>query len=468
MIYITIHGGINEIGGNKILLEDKGHDVKVFLDFGKSFKAISKYYQFPFHRPQTISELIEIGAIPLIENLYSVEVEKKKNFDFSRDPEPPIQGVVVSHGHMDHVGHITLLSRRTKIYMGYCCHKIFNAYGKVSRAYSVDTIFDGIEHNICDFRTGEIIRIGELEIKPIHVDHSIPGAYGFIVFTSEGPIIYTGDFRLHGSTGLTEDFINSIEDLRYDTKILCLITEATHIDFSGYVSEDEVERKLSELFSRINGNIIADFSRTDIDRFFSFLYAAKRTGRKLVIDWKRYIIIREILEARLKRKYTVKDFEVDPDILVIAKEKERYYYLEEKKLFERLPEDKKITISEIAKRDNLIMVLSTRSTSALAEIGFPRSCVYIMASSEPFSEESEITFEKVKNWLEILGVPIYYIHASGHIQPLDLREFINRVQPRIVIPVHSEKPLLLKNFIRKFKWIIPTKGERIKISSLEL
>ena len=58
------------------------------------------------------------------------------------------------------------------------------------------------------FRTNDKIRIDSLEIEPIHVDHSVPGAYGFVIHTSEGPIVYTGDFRMHGlHSERTKDFI---------------------------------------------------------------------------------------------------------------------------------------------------------------------------------------------------------------------------------------------------------------------
>jgi mRNA degradation ribonuclease J1/J2 len=56
-----------------------------------------------------------------------------------------------------------------------------------------------IKRKIETFTTGGKFKIGSLEVEPIHVDHSVPGVYGFIIYTSESPIVYPGDIRLHGT-----------------------------------------------------------------------------------------------------------------------------------------------------------------------------------------------------------------------------------------------------------------------------
>jgi len=82
------------------------------------------------------------------------------------------------------------------------------------------------------FRTGDNIRFGNVEVEPVHVDHSIPRAYGFVVHTSNGAIIYTGDFRHHGAKReMTDDFVHIASEA--DPKVV--VTEATNMT-GAYVS----------------------------------------------------------------------------------------------------------------------------------------------------------------------------------------------------------------------------------------
>lgn len=449
-VRVTIYGGAGEVGGNKILLEDLGYGVAVFLDFGKSFSRYARFFHPPYFTPRSLDELMRVGMLPELKGLYSDE------------EEPPIDAVVISHAHMDHVGHAGLLRTDVPIYMGACAERIVRAYSTVYRHYGVEGP-PTERHDVRTFRTGDKLRLHGVDIEPIHVDHSIPGAYAFIIHTSVGPVVYTGDFRMHGTADLTRDFISAVEELTYDTKVRCLITEATHIDFSGYITELEVEQKLTEVLRRFDGNVIVDFSKTDIDRFYSVLSACRRTGRTLVIDWRRYYLVRAILECPgLKKDLTPSDMDADPQIKVMVRDWKRNIPARDR-LIDRLGDDKLIHVRDFRSRKDLVLATPVRGPGMIRELGFPESTLYVLASSEPISEEEEITFEKLRSWLELCGIPIYHIHASGHVHPLDLRDFIRRVKPELVVPVHSEHPILLANFIREFSWAIPEQGATIEI-----
>jgi len=136
--------------------------------------------------------------------------------------EPDIDAVLLTHAHADHADYISFLHEDIPIYMGDTCHLILKALEeRSSRTLEKEVLSfrtrpynrkePPIERTVNTFRTGDKFKVGSLEVEPIHVDHSVPGAYGFIIYTSEGPIAYTGDIRLHG----TKSLIDLLQDVYY-------------------------------------------------------------------------------------------------------------------------------------------------------------------------------------------------------------------------------------------------------------
>jgi ribonuclease J len=111
----TFYGGVNEIGGNKILLEDK--DTKVFLDFGKGFSRRAKFFE-EYINPRVangIEDFLTMGLLPDIKGLYRDDLMKMAEREIL---EPEVDAVLLTHAHSDHADYISFLHEKIPIYMG--------------------------------------------------------------------------------------------------------------------------------------------------------------------------------------------------------------------------------------------------------------------------------------------------------------------------------------------------------------
>ncbi|MFW9882072.1 MAG: hypothetical protein ACFFG0_54100 [Candidatus Thorarchaeota archaeon] len=110
---LTFYGGVNEIGGNKILLSQ--NETSIFLDFGKSYKRENEYFEFPLLQPSNFGDLLKTEMIPEIEGLYRY-YNYKGEYDYNgpigviKQPEErKFNAICLSHAHMDHYGYFGLL-----------------------------------------------------------------------------------------------------------------------------------------------------------------------------------------------------------------------------------------------------------------------------------------------------------------------------------------------------------------------
>jgi len=433
---LTFYGGVNEIGGNKILLQDR--DVKVFFDFGMSFALKKQYYSPPFLSPKSEKSLQELGILPKIEGIY---IDEKS---------PEIDAVFISHAHMDHSAYISFINRQIPVYCGETTKIILQALSEMRRA---DLEFNVENITFKPFRTGDSIAIDHLKIEPIHVDHSVPGAYGFIIHTTNGAVVYTGDFRAHGAKPeMTSDFVEKAKE----AEPVAVVTEATNMTGASVSSEGEVENKLNSIVGQADGIVLADFAYTDVDRFNSFYRIAKKNGRCLAVSLKQAYLLNAL---RRDKGLRLPDLN-DENILIFRKSKKKYDKWESQ-IMEKYP-DKIVDVFEVSKQQcKAVLAMSFYDLEELVEIQPEAGSCHILSASEPFNEEMEIDFERLVNWLRHYGLPQYHVHVSGHIMPLQLKAILKEINAAKIFPVHTENAELFVSFMRDLKGkVILTEKEK--------
>jgi len=426
---LTFFGGVNEIGGNKILLQDR--DTRVFFDFGMSFAMKKQFYSPPFLSPKSEKSLQELGILPQIAGVYK----------FDQSP-PEVDAVFISHGHLDHSAYLSFIKREIPVHCGETTRIILQALSEIRRA---DLEFSVSDIEFKAFRTGKKITVDNLEIEPFHVDHSVPGAYGFLIHTSNGTVVYTGDFRDHGAKPeMTRDFVENAKK----AEPTAIITEATNMTGASVSSETEVESKLNSIVAETDGVVLAEFAYSDVDRLNSFFHIAKKNQRCLAVSLKQAYL----LEALRKDKGLSVPALADEGILIFRKSKKRFDKWENQ-LIERYDKQNKIfDVFEVSKQQcKVILAVSFYDFEELVPLQPAAGSCYVLSASEPFNEEMEIDYERLSNWLRHYGLPQYHVHVSGHIMPLRLKTALKAINAKRIFPVHTENADLFAKFMRDLK-----------------
>ena len=464
MTSLSFYGGIGEVGGNKILLEDKG--TKIFIDFGKSFTKLGTYFQ-EFVQPRKsngLGDYLDLGILPDINGLYRNDLVVHYG---STPKEADFQGVLISHAHADHVDYVTFLHKDIPIYMGKTTKGIlqalFEMQGRRDRQV-LDFKEQGsaynsvpIKRDIREFNSGTKFKIDSLEILPIHVDHSIPGAYGFIIYTSSGPIVYTGDLRLHGTKPqMTREFVDAAKK----EKPIALLAEGTHIkDSPKDESEDKVFNDGLGVVSRESSFVFADFNPRDVDRLRTFYNIAKRTNRKFVINLKTAPLLKYFHKFPALE---IPNFD-DPDVILCKTKLYTGTFADNDYRgfadYVGLP-NTKTTIEIGQEPQKYLCAMGFYNFPQLIDMKI-KDGTYIHSASEPWTEEQTFGVERRDSWVNHFGLANEQIHCSGHASRTDLFDIVKEIDASMLYPIHSGHPEEYKGVVNNITF--PEEGKTYMI-----
>jgi len=318
------------------------------------------------------------------------------------------------------------------------------------------------EHKFRTFRTGKRVRVGGLNIEPVHVDHSVPGAYGFIVHSSAGSLVYTGDLRLHGPMAhMTSDFAEKAE--RCSPAVM--VSEGTRISPKEEAlihSESRVKSEGNAVVANTSKLVVVAFYSRDVDRFKTFHEIAKINERKFVIPIK---LAHLLYKLKTDPKLKIPDVMKDETILFYKKRKksgefaESDYYVWERPFLEKAVNYEYVHQNQSKVLFNLDLVGFAELIDIKPSVGGH----FIHSMSEPFSEE-DVSSEVMQNWLEHYGLHFHQIHASGHCPKRDLLHMVNTIKPRRLIPVHTEHPQLFKELFKNVDVKLAERGKTFEIT----
>ena len=528
-VSVILYGGVGEVGGNIVYVHDAKYNSHILFDLGRSFRQQAKFYSWPDKPSRSVEvELIKTEILPVIRTPAGNEIDcyarlqleeilvpygargkqiavKHRTETKYKIIEPktksPITDVFVSHSHSDHVGFVPLLRGDIKITLSRVARAFFQGFHDVVGKDSLETKLYLTEeclnarareeltprHEYNDFsvsRYGRAFKIPrtntDLDIYAHPVDHSVPGADGYIADTSAGSIVYTGDFRTHGKARiLTEKFVEVVKEF---APIKALICEGTNLGEAKVFSEDDVKKCASDITKKSlqlgNRLVLVEVLQADIDRVRTFCEVAKDHGFLPLVTLRLANYLHEL--GRIEPQFNIagaplpllgdhlSDYKRSYSLGIFVRRRHPGW---RSKVFRKLEDaygDFMIDATQVVKETKTgtrkYLIIDTGEIDII-DLKPPPGTICILSTSEPFTEETEFDFERWKHQLALFGIMLYHIHASGHIHPLELLRVVKEINPKIVIPIHTEYPDMFKEILTgtNIEVRIPKKGVPIEI-----
>ncbi len=397
-------GGLGEIGKNITLYE---YDGDMFLiDCGMSF-------------PDEDTPGIDI-VIP--------------DFTYILENKDKIKGLVVTHGHEDHIGAIPYLLKNfnlpiyaTRLTIGLIEGKL-KEHGLLSSA-KLNTV-----------KPGDVVKLGKFSVELIHVNHSIPDAVAFAVTCGAGTVVHMGDFKIDSTP--IDDYVIDIGRLAELGKngVLALLSDSTNAERPGFTSSERiVGESFANLFKKAKDHriIVATFS-SNIHRIQQIIDEAVKCKRKVAVSGK--------------------------SMLNVVNVAAQLGYL-------KIPENVLIDIEMIKNYEAKQLVIVTTGSqgeplSALHRIAFsehrqveiiPGDMFIISATPIPGNEKlvSKVINELMKRGANVVYEKMYDVHVSGHACQEELKLIMSVVKPKYMIPLHGEQKHLMKHAMLASQMGIP-------------
>jgi ribonuclease J len=413
---ITVHRGLNEIGGTCVELEHNA--CRIILDLGIPLTKTGGEEQDAAALAQPS---FENGILPVIDGLYANE-------------KPKVNAVLLSHAHLDHYGLMDFINEDIPVYMSADSKAIIET-GNIFWRKNMRQVKLLPHCRIFNYWTP--FEIGPFRITPFLIDHSGYGSSAFLIESGGKKVFYTGDFRGHGNKQKT--FLNLLKEDRLKG-VDVLITEGTTLG-NGHNeslrSETHVKAQITTILISHQDVAFNMCSVSNIDMFVSIFNAAKIAGKEIVTD-----LYQHYLLTTLKQRYPQSGLPPfnDDHIRIFYTQSQAKSLVSAYGSSELLYKykSKKIDRDEIVKnRKNLLIRLSMYEMSKLAgkmqQEGPLNNALFIYSMWHGYLNKQKSFMEFTNRY----NMKLKEIHTSGHAFKKDIMKLINSIKPKMILPVHT-------------------------------
>ena len=387
-------GGLNEIGKNMTVFECS-NDMFI-LDCGLAF-------------PDADMPGVDI-VIP--------------DFTYVERNQEKIRGIVITHGHEDHIGGLAYLLKKINVPV----YATRLTIGLIEGKLKEQGIFGKVNLNIVEPK--KTVKMGCMAVEFIKVNHSIPDSVGMAIHTPAGVIVHTGDFKVDYSP-IDGKIIDLARFGELGSRgVLALMADSTNAERPGYThSERTVGDSFDKLFQKGEGKriIIATFS-SNIHRVQQIVNCAVRYDRKVAVFGRSMV---NVINTAIELGY----LEAPDGIFIDIEMMNRY-------------ESERIVLITTGSQGEPMSALTRMAMNDHKKVNItPMDFIIISATPIPGNEKfvTRVVNELMKSGAEVVYEAMYEVHVSGHACQEELKLMQSLTKPKFFIPVHGEYKHLKKH-----------------------
>ena len=380
--------GVEEIGRNMIIFENK--DDIIVIDAG--FQFVSEESNAP-------------GINYILPNTQYLEERKDK-----------IRALVITHGHLDHIGGIPFIMERIgnpPVYTQYLTSLM------ILKRQEEFPHLDPVDLHVV--KEGDSFSVGQTKVKTFPVTHSIPDAMGVAMETPHGDVIITGDIRLsHEDGDVIKEEKKSWEDVGKNNNLV-MLCDSTNADREGFSApESIVFENLEKIVKDATGRLIIGTFASQFERLIHIIKTCEKYGKVVIPEGRS---IKTHIDIALKAKM----MEVKPGVIVSAQEAEDY------------PADRIVVLATGAQGEEFA-ALMRMATDKHKFITFNERDTVVLSSS--VIPGNEIAVQKLKDNIyrknvRVVNYKSASVHSSGHGNAGELNWVRQQVKPKFLVPVHG-------------------------------
>ncbi|MFA5748352.1 MAG: ribonuclease J [Candidatus Absconditabacterales bacterium] len=389
---VMVMGGLEEVGRNMTIIEY--HKEIIIIDMG---------LQFPEEDMPGIDYIIP-------------------NVTYLQDKKDWIKGVIITHGHYDHIGgipHIMGEIGNPPMFMGRM------TAGLVRKRHLEYKTAPQLK--IKEIDETHSIKLGSsFQVEFLRVNHSIPDCFAIIIRTDLGTVVHTGDFKIDFSPVNDKPAdLNRIAQLGAQG-VLMLMSDSTDSTHPGYqISESTIGEEMSKLFEKIEGRIIIGTFASQLSRVQKIFDLAEKYGRRVSLQGRS-------MNSNVEVAHQIGYLKFNPRILVDDKD------------LNRLPDNKVLIVGTGAQgEDNAFLnrVVNNEHRTVSLKHG---DTVLFSSSVVPGNERSVqgVMDMLVRQGAKIINYKMLDIHAGGHAKEEDLKLAMRLFKPEYFMPIEGNHYML--------------------------